>query len=54
MSFFSYKHFKYLYQEEIRYTFLPPHPIQKLDPLFLKLGSLADIAEILNRKELEH
>ena len=43
---FACKHFKYLYQEEFRYVFLPSSPVTKLEPLSLELGSLADIAEV--------
>ncbi|MCE7031179.1 hypothetical protein LY625_00810 [Lysobacter sp. GX 14042] len=41
---FACKHFKYLYQEEFRYVFLPPSPVTRLEPLSLELGSLGDIS----------
>jgi hypothetical protein len=44
--FFS-KHFRYAYQNEFRVAWLPQKPISKLQPLFISLGSLEDIAEIL-------
>lgn len=46
---FACKHFKYLYQEEFRYVFLPPTPTAKLEPLSLTLGPLSDIAEVIDR-----
>lgn len=46
---FACKHFKYLYQEEFRYVFLPPSPMTRLEPISLELGSLRDIAEALDR-----
>lgn len=50
---FACKHFKYLYQEEFRYVFLPPSPATKLEPLNLTLGPLSDIAEVLNRDQVD-
>lgn len=42
------KHFKYAYQEEFRLTAVPPVPGNKtLQPIFLRVGSLRDIAEIV-------
>jgi hypothetical protein len=41
------KHFRYAYQEEVRLAWVPPTPIHRLDPVFLTLGSLEDIAEIV-------
>ncbi|MCC8598223.1 hypothetical protein [Xanthomonas vesicatoria] len=52
-SVFTCKHFKYLYQEELRYVFLPPTPTKNLTPLFLKLGPLNDIAELIYRNGLK-
>ena len=49
---FACKHFKYLYQEEFRYVFLPPAPVVKLDPILLTLGPLNDIAEVMTRREI--
>lgn len=41
-----WKHFRYAYQEEVRFVLLPPKPRYALDPLFLKLGSIEDIAHL--------
>lgn len=49
---FACKHFKYLYQEEFRYVFLPSTPATKLEPIALSLGPLNDIAEVLDRKDV--
>lgn len=50
---FACKHFKYLYQEEFRYVFLPRSPETKLGPLTLTLGPLGDIAEVLDREDVQ-
>jgi hypothetical protein len=41
------KHFRYAYQKEIRVAWLPPRPIQMLEPISLDIGCLSDIAELL-------
>lgn len=41
------KHFRYWYQWEYRVYWLPDTPLKQLEPLFLDLGSLGDIADIL-------
>jgi hypothetical protein len=41
------KHFRYAYQQEHRFVWLPPSRMEALDPLFVELGSLEDIAEIV-------
>lgn len=40
------KHFKYAYQNEIRFLWLPPSPIMDLSPIFLKMGSLLEYCEL--------
>ena len=50
-SVFSCKHFKYMYQNEIRYVFIPPEPLKVLEPIFLTLGPLHDIAELIGRTD---
>ena len=43
------KHFRYTYQKEFRALWLPPKPLNKLEPFFIELGPLnkyADIVEI--------
>jgi hypothetical protein len=39
-----WKHFRYAYQEEVRFVLMPPRPETHLDPLFIELGSLKDIS----------
>lgn len=46
---FACKHFKYLYQNEFRYVFLPPEPATKLKSFFVEIGPLHDIAEAIDR-----
>ncbi len=46
-----WKHFRYAYQEEVRFVLLPPRPIGHLDPLFIQLGSLEDISDPLFLEE---
>ncbi len=41
------KHFRYSYQEEYRFCWLPSPPVQKLSYVDIRLGSLADIAELV-------
>jgi hypothetical protein len=41
------KHFRYCYQAESRFAWLPPTRHEKLAPIFLELGNLEDIAEIV-------
>jgi hypothetical protein len=47
------KHFRYAYQKEVRVAWLPPGPIQTLEPIFVELGSLSDIAEVLYSTDAE-
>lgn len=41
------KHFRYSYQRETRLAWLPPAPVVSLDPVYLELGPLTDIAELV-------
>lgn len=41
------KHFKYSYQNEYRVIWAPNEPATLLDPVFLEIGSLSDIAEVI-------
>lgn len=41
------KHFRYAYQREHRHVWLPPDKRDTLHPIYLKLGSLTDIAELV-------
>lgn len=41
------KHFRYAYQREYRFVWLPPESQGRLDPLHVELGRLDDIAEIV-------
>ncbi len=45
-----WKHFRYAYQEEVRFAAIPPEPVSDLDPAFLNLGSLKDIAIIVDTR----
>lgn len=42
-----WKHFRYAYQREVRLAWLPPKPVRTLQPLFVRLGSIEDIAELV-------
>jgi hypothetical protein len=44
------KHFRYAYQEEVRFAAIPPDSVSNLDPVFLSLGSLKDIATIVDTR----
>ncbi|HET7552697.1 MAG TPA: hypothetical protein VFK04_15500 [Gemmatimonadaceae bacterium] len=46
------KHFRYAYQREVRVAWLPPAPTRQLEPLFLSVGSLEDIAELITPTEV--
>jgi hypothetical protein len=41
-----WKHFRYAYQEEVRFIAVPREPIKELEPIFITLGSLKDVADI--------
>ena len=41
------KHFRYSYQEEYRFCWLPNPPVRKLEHVDLQLGSLKEIAELI-------
>jgi hypothetical protein len=40
---------KYWYQHEFRFVWIPPQDAAELDPIFVELGPLIDIAELLPR-----
>jgi hypothetical protein len=42
---FLSKHFRYCYQCEVRFSWLPDKPVEKLAHVFLELGPLSDISE---------
>lgn len=44
---FFMKPFAYAYQQEFRIVWIPPNPIQRLEPFFIELGSLEDCAELI-------
>jgi hypothetical protein len=44
LDLFLAKHFRYCYQAEMRFSWLPGRAVRKIDHLFLELGSLSDIA----------
>ena len=41
------KHFRYTYQKEVRFAWVPPSNIGHLEPLQLDIGPLTDIAELV-------
>ena len=41
---FRSKHFRYAYQREVRFSWLPARAVQKIDHAFLELGTLSDIS----------
>jgi hypothetical protein len=41
------KHFSFTYQHEYRIVWLPDSPVFKLEPLFVEIGSLRDIAKLV-------
>lgn len=41
------KHFKYAYQNEYRIIWAPREPVTELEPIYLTIGSLDDIAEVI-------
>lgn len=45
-----WKHFKYAYQLEWRFTWVPKDSRHVLQPVFLEMGSLADISELVMLK----
>lgn len=47
IEIFFCKHFRYAYQKEFRIVWLPHEPCQKLDYVYLTLGSLEDVCELI-------
>lgn len=47
IDIFSYKHFRFSYQKEIRLIWLPPKSVKELDHQYLELGSLRDCCELV-------
>jgi len=45
-AYFS-KHFRYTYQQEFRVIWVPPSPELELEAVFLELGNLMDICELI-------
>ena len=43
----TWKHFRFAYQHEVRFAWLPPKPETNLEHLDLVLGSLEDICEVV-------
>jgi len=41
------KHFRYSYQNECRFVFLPKEPILDLKEFFIEIGSMEEYAEII-------
>lgn len=45
-SIYGSKQFRYAYQKEFRAVWLPPEPVEHLDPVELELGSLEDCCDL--------
>lgn len=45
ISLFFSKNFKYAYQSEYRFIWVPEKDIMELEPIYIEIGSIADIAE---------
>ena len=43
----TWKHFRYAYQKEMRLAWLPPKPVWELAPLYITMGNLEDVAELI-------
>jgi hypothetical protein len=41
------KHFRYTYQDEHRFCWLPPHPLPKVGHLDVQIGSLKDFSDLI-------
>ncbi len=41
------KHFRYSYQNEVRSIWLPPSPLQHLEPFYIEIGSMEKYARII-------
>lgn len=41
------KHFRYSYQMEYRYIWRPPEDTDTLEPIFIEIGSMHDIGEMI-------
>ncbi|MFH6839473.1 hypothetical protein [Providencia sp. 2024EL-00732] len=42
------KHFRYSYQNEVRAIWVPPSPIQDLEPLYIEIGCMDKYAKIIH------
>jgi hypothetical protein len=51
LEVFFCKHFRYAYQAEFRFVWLPPELRGDLEPLFLELGGLSAYAELISLKD---
>lgn len=40
------KHFRYFYQKEVRYVWLPPRPQMELKPINIEMGSLTELCKL--------
>ena len=47
VDIYSFKHFRYSYQKELRFIWLPEEPVQNLDYKYIELGSLEDCCELI-------
>lgn len=50
---FFTKHFRYTYQNEFRVVWVPPTPRHDLEPVFIEMGPLLDLAELIEVPPVE-
>ncbi|MDL0430216.1 hypothetical protein QPM17_03715 [Marinobacter sp. TBZ242] len=48
INVFLAKHFRYAYQNEYRFLWVPDKPLMELDPFFVEIGDMSQYAEILS------
>ena len=48
---FSSKHFRYAYQREYRFIWLPPDPEQNLDHIFIDVPNIEEYCYLVNLSE---
>ncbi|MEN6433614.1 MAG: hypothetical protein WA096_01120 [Smithella sp.] len=46
-----WKHFRHSYQEEVRFAAISPEPTTVLEPVFVNIGSLEDIATLIDTRQ---
>jgi hypothetical protein len=53
INVFSSKHFRYAYQREYRFIWLPPNPEQILDDIFIEVPNIEEYYYLVNLSETE-